>query len=122
GLMNGDIGITLSDPLDGGRLRVFFALADGSVKRVLPSRLAEVETVFAMTVHKSQGSEFTHTLLIMPDQLGAVLTRELLYTGITRARDWLTLAGPQLSLVSQAIQRRTVRASGLGSLLHNPRS
>lgn len=122
GLMNGDIGITLCDPMDGGRLRVFFAQADGTVKRVSPSRLAEVETVFAMTVHKSQGSEFTHTVLLMPDKLGPVLTRELVYTGITRARDWFTLAGPQLSLVSQAIQRRTLRASGLGSLLHNPRS
>ncbi len=119
GLMNGDIGITLGDPMDGGRLRVFFALADGGVKRVLPSRLTEVETVFAMTVHKSQGSEFTHTLLMIPDQMGAVMTRELVYTGITRARDWFTLAGPQLSLVNQAVQRQTLRASGLSALLRS---
>lgn len=120
GLMNGDVGIALRDPLDGGRLRVFFAQADGSVKKVLPSRLAEVETVFAMTVHKSQGSEFTHTLLVLPDQLGPVLTRELVYTGITRARDWFTLAGPKLSLVNQAVLRQIQRSSGLGMLLQKP--
>src|SRR5690606_39828317 len=84
GLMNGDIGISLRDPQDQGRLRVFFALADGSIKRVLPSRLADVETVYAMTVHKSQGSAFAHTALLMPDQTSPVLTRELVYTGITQ--------------------------------------
>ena len=63
-------------------------MADGSVKQVLPSRLESVETVYAMTVHKSQGSEFDHTALILPDTMSPVLTRELIYTGITRARSF----------------------------------
>ena len=58
---------------------------------VPPSRLVEVDTVFAMTVHKSQGSEFAHTALFLPDALNPVLTKELVYTGITRARDWFSL-------------------------------
>ncbi|WP_243470593.1 ATP-binding domain-containing protein [Vreelandella lionensis] len=57
---------------------------------MLPSRLHAVETVFAMTVRKSQGSEFLHTALLLPSTLNPILTRELVYTGITRAREWLT--------------------------------
>lgn len=118
-LMNGDIGIALCDPSDDGRLRVFFPDGGGGVRAVLPSRLAHVETVFAMTVHKSQGSEFTHTALILPDRINPVLTRELVYTGITRARDWFTLAGPQLWLLDKAIERQIRRASGLGDRLQD---
>ena len=79
---------------------------------MLPSRLADVETVYAMTVHKSQGSEFAHTALLMPDQTSPVLTRELVYTGITRAKHWFTLGGPDLALMNQAAQRQIRRASG----------
>ncbi|RKP51970.1 exodeoxyribonuclease V subunit alpha [Pararobbsia silviterrae] len=118
GLMNGDIGMTLDLPdADGrSRLRVAFAAGDGTdaIKWVLPSRLQSVETVFALTVHKSQGSEFTHAALVLPDAPSPVITRELVYTGITRARAFLTLAsaGGQ-RIVRHALQAQVLRASGL---------
>ncbi|GAA0565222.1 exodeoxyribonuclease V subunit alpha [Halomonas salifodinae] len=122
GLMNGDIGITLAlpDTRAPGRtlLRVAFPSSDGSgkIKWVLPSRLQAVETVFAMTVHKSQGSEFTHTALLLPDAPNPILTRELVYTGITRARDWLTLVETGRGMLDEAVTREVMRVSGLGRL------
>jgi exodeoxyribonuclease V alpha subunit len=99
------------------RLRVAFLASDGSreVKWVLPSRLQAVETVFAMTVHKSQGSEFNHAALILPPRMNPILTRELVYTGMTRARRWLTLASAARDdhVLMQSIARRVLRASGL---------
>ena len=121
GLMNGDIGIALYLPVPDdsqpGRmiLRVAFPRNDGTgdVRFVLPSRLVEVETVYAMTVHKSQGSEFNHTALLLPDALNPVLTKELLYTGITRAKNWFSLieAGP--GVFEGAVSRNVQRLSGL---------
>ncbi len=122
GLMNGDIGITLAlpDARAPGRklLRVAFPSSDGSdrIKWVLPSRLQAVETVFAMTVHKSQGSEFTHTALLLPDAPNPILTRELVYTGITRARDWLTVVETGRGMLDEAVTREVMRVSGLGRL------
>jgi exodeoxyribonuclease V alpha subunit len=124
GLMNGDIGITLALPRAGSApgapvqwgLRVAFPAGDGThgIKWVLPSRLQAVETVFAMTVHKSQGSEFVHAALVLPESLSPILTRELVYTGITRARHWLTLATAGGDRVlDEAAGRRVLRASGL---------
>lgn len=119
GLMNGDIGVALrvSDDDDAGGLRVVFSMPDGSIKKVRPSRLNDVETVFAMTVHKAQGSEFAHTALVLPDVMNPVLTRELVYTGITRARQWFTLIAPRPELLAESVKRRTRRASGLGDML-----
>jgi exodeoxyribonuclease V alpha subunit len=118
GLMNGDIGIALRLPGQDGAplLRVAFPRNDGSggVRFVLPSRLTAVETVFAMTVHKSQGSEFAHTALVLPDALNPVLTKELLYTAITRARERFTLVEPRGGVFEAAVQRRVRRVSGLG--------
>jgi exodeoxyribonuclease V alpha subunit len=75
-----------------------------------------VETVFALTVHKSQGSEFTHTALVLPNRPNPILTRELLYTGITRASHWFTLAnGGNSKTLAQAIERQVSRESGLSS-------
>ena len=123
-LMNGDVGIVLPVADDRGAgqkvLRVVFPMAGGALKRVLPSRLSDIETVYAMTVHKSQGSEFEHTAMVLPDTMNPVLTRELVYTGITRARDWFTLVSPRVDLLEQAVLRRTHRASGLGELLRRP--
>jgi exodeoxyribonuclease V alpha subunit len=117
GVFNGDVGLALPAAGDAG-LRVFFA--DGaSLRSVSVARLAHVETAFAMTVHKSQGSEFEHTALVLPPQAGALLTRELVYTGITRAREAFTLVAPRAGLLAQAVQRRTQRASGLSELLSN---
>lgn len=80
GLYNGDIGIAMPDPIDQ-RLRVYFDMPDGSIRGVLPSQLPEHETVYAMTIHKSQGSEFEHTVLALPAEFSPILTRELIYTG-----------------------------------------
>ncbi|MDQ7991021.1 MAG: ATP-binding domain-containing protein, partial [Candidatus Dactylopiibacterium sp.] len=118
GLMNGDVGLCLMLPHEGAwQLRVAFSAADGSgaLRWLLPSRLQEVDSLYAMTVHKSQGSEFSHTALILPDTRGPLLTRELVYTGITRARHWLSVVDPA-ELLEVAMQRRVQRASGLGGL------
>lgn len=117
-LMNGDIGIALRLPdgqFDNAPLRVAFPRNDGrgGVRFVLPSRLSDVETVYAMTVHKSQGSEFAHTALVLPDALNPVLTKELIYTGITRARDWFSLIEPRQGVFEQAVERKVKRISGL---------
>ena len=119
GLMNGDIGITLEVPGttdENPVLRVAFPAADGTggIKWVLPSRLQAVETVLALTVHKSQGSEFMHAALVLPDTFSPILSRELVYTGITRARAFLTLAIPQgKPVLEQAVCAKVQRASGL---------
>lgn len=110
GLFNGDIGIALYD--SEGDLRVHFQLPDGNIKSVQPSRLPSHETAYAMTVHKSQGSEFEHTALVLPNTFMPVLTRELVYTAITRARQRLTLYCSD-TVLSHAIRTPTLRVSGL---------
>lgn len=116
GVFNGDIGLTLSDPARPGSLRVYFMEGD-AVRSVLATRLRNVETAFAMTVHKSQGSEFRHTVLVLPEDRHGILTRELVYTGITRASAEFTLVSPAGSVLAEAVARRTHRASGLRALL-----
>ena len=112
-LMNGDVGICLPGP--NSVLRVAFPSLSGSVRWIVPSRLDSVETVFAMTVHKSQGSEFKHVLLVVPVQDSTVLTRELVYTGLTRAREDLTIWAPRKEVLLQACSRRVLRSGGLGA-------
>ncbi|CBL46457.1 ATP-dependent exoDNAse (exonuclease V), alpha-subunit-helicasesuperfamily I member [gamma proteobacterium HdN1] len=123
GLMNGDVGIALPEPTSENAspesppvLRVYFAQPDG-IRRVLPSRLTQAETVFAMTVHKSQGSEFKHTCLVLPESSGAGLTRELVYTAVTRAKERVTIVGSDAQVLARAIQQRVVRCSGLAERL-----
>jgi exodeoxyribonuclease V alpha subunit len=118
GLMNGDIGICLAVETDGNQqLRVAFLQADtGSsvaVRWFLPGRLPQLETAFALTVHKSQGSEFGHAILLLPPSLSPVLTRELVYTAITRARTQFSLFLTDWQVFDDAIQRRIVRHGGL---------
>jgi exodeoxyribonuclease V alpha subunit len=113
---NGDIGLTLADPARPGSLRVWFLEGD-KVRSVLATRLRHVETAYAMTVHKSQGSEFAHTVLALPKEGGAVLARELVYTGITRASREFTLLTPVPNVLGEAIGRRTHRASGLRGMV-----
>ncbi len=114
GVFNGDVGVTLK--FGAAPPRVWFL--DGETPRsVLASRLAAVETAYAMTVHKSQGSEFEHTVLVLPPRANPVLTRELVYTGITRARQAFTLVAADAAVLAGAVQRRTRRASGLPGLL-----
>lgn len=109
-LFNGDIGLCLAD--NHGQLRVYFSMPDGSIADFQPSRLPAHDTVFAMTVHKSQGSEFKHTLLALPNFASPVLSRELIYTGITRAKKQLTLIA-DLPLMLSAIKNRQARYSRL---------
>ncbi|ACS86781.1 exodeoxyribonuclease V subunit alpha [Musicola paradisiaca] len=110
GLFNGDIGIALLNAQ--GELRVCFPLPDGSVKPVPPSRLPPHETAFVMTVHKSQGSEFEHTALVLPNMMLPLLTRELIYTAITRARQQLSIFADE-DILCQSVCAATRRYSGL---------
>ena len=115
-VFNGDIGLTLADPGRPDSLRVYFLVGD-EVRSVLATRLRHVETAYAMTVHKSQGSEFAHTVLVLPKAGGAMLARELVYTGITRASRQFTLVSPVSAVLAEAIGRKTQRASGLRTML-----
>lgn len=115
-LFNGDVGLILRDENASGQLRAFFLDAEGRLRCVLPARLPEHETSFATTIHKSQGSEFPRLLLVLPDRDGPLMTRELIYTGVTRARRQVHLwARPDL--LRAAIARRTERTSGLRDAL-----
>jgi exodeoxyribonuclease V alpha subunit len=109
-LFNGDIGITL--PAVGGGLLVYFPAADGGFRAVAPLRLPAHQTALAMTVHKSQGSEFDAVAVLLPAQRSRVLSRELLYTAITRARRQVLLAAPP-EVLAAAIGAGTQRHSGL---------
>jgi exodeoxyribonuclease V alpha subunit len=126
GLMNGDIGIAVNVPWDRTdtgepryTLRVAFPDSDtaGGIRWISPSRLQQLETVYAMTVHKSQGSEFNHTCLVLPDRLSPVLTKELVYTGITRARNWFSLIVGDIPVLREAVSQQVSRASGLALAL-----
>ncbi len=110
GLYNGDIGITLRDLR--GELRVHFLLPDRTVKSIQISLLPAHETVYAMTVHKSQGSEFDHTVVVLLKYYLPLLTRELVYTAITRARNRLTLYAGD-GVLMKAISAPSKRRSGL---------
>jgi len=111
GLMNGDIGLCL--PRTDGSWHVAFAAEGGGVRWFQTARLHAMDTAWAMTVHKSQGSEWAHVLLVLPSEPTPVLTRELVYTGLTRARQRLTLWVPQLDTLVQACQRQVQRSGGL---------
>ncbi len=115
-LFNGDVGIALPDPEAQGELRVFFVAADQTLRKFHPLRLPPHETVYAMTVHKSQGSEFDHVLLLLPDRESPVLTRELIYTGITRARKSVTIWATAPVFLT-GVSRRIERTSGLRDAL-----
>ena len=116
-LMNGDVGQCL--PTANG-LRVAFPDGKGGVRWVLPSRLDAVESVWAMTVHKSQGSEYEHVLLVLPDRDAPVLTRELLYTGVTRAKSRLSWWVPNASVLFNSVGQRVTRSGGLADALFHP--
>ncbi|WP_322084341.1 AAA family ATPase [Burkholderia sp. BCC1972] len=112
GLFNGDIGIALPDA--HGVLRVWFRRADGTARAVSPAALPPHETAFALTVHKSQGSEFDEAALVLPAAFSRVLTRELVYTAVTRARTRVQVIGPR-RVLAQAVATRTQRDSGLAA-------
>ncbi len=110
-LLNGDTGILRKDA--NGNIKAYFEDGKGGVKSVLPAYLTYSETVFAMTIHKSQGSEFNKVLVVLPEGTSnALLTRELLYTGITRARDHITIQGKQ-DTIDYAVETCVKRISGI---------
>ena len=129
-LFNGDIGIALpnderarsgadedaDEEADSGvvkeALTVWFADADGGLRGVSPQRLPPHETAYAMTVHKAQGSEFDHVWVLLPEHHSRVVTRELLYTAVTRARRQLTLCA-SAQVLTAALNAPTRRHSGL---------
>ena len=111
-LYNGDIGLCLPDDEAGGRLMVFFVRADGKIKKVLPARTPRCQTCYAMTIHKSQGSEFDEVLMVLPEQMNPVLSRELLYTGVTRAKKSVYVLAEE-AVFKEAVKRRVNRVGGL---------
>lgn len=113
GLFNGDTGVCLADP--DGQLRVWFRTEAG-LQMLLPSSVPAHESAYAMTVHKSQGSEFDRVWLLLPPTDNPVLSRELLYTGITRARSEVRLVGDE-RVLRGALGRVVSRDSGLAQRL-----
>jgi len=113
GLYNGDVGLVWHH--DDGNLRVWFDTATGP-RAWLPAALPAHESAFALTVHKSQGSEFDDVLLVLPERSVRVSSRELVYTGITRARSSLTISANE-DVLAEAIARRAQRWSGLAARL-----
>jgi len=109
-LYNGDIGIVLDD--GSGESRVCFTSADGQLRWIAPTRLPQWELAYALTVHKSQGSEFDTVVMVLPERDAPLLTRELLYTAITRARNRFQISGSE-ALIRLAVERRLQRPSGL---------
>jgi exodeoxyribonuclease V alpha subunit len=117
-LYNGDVGVVLADPGHPGRRLAVFPATDGSLRYLSPARLPACETTFAMTIHKSQGSQFDHAVVVLPEVSSPVLTRELIYTAITRATQRTTLLARQ-SILAEAIGRPVQRATGLQDRLWN---
>jgi len=115
GVFNGDIGIVLGNG-GGAALRAYF-LDGPSVRSVSVGRLPSVDTAFALTVHKAQGSEFEHCVLVLPSQASRVLTRELVYTAVTRARTAFTLVTGRAPALAESLARRTRRYGGLADLV-----
>lgn len=115
-LFNGDIGIVFPDPEADGTPRVFFPSPDGGVRKVAPVRLPAHDTVYAMTIHKSQGSEFNRILMLLPERDSGALTRELIYTGLTRAKSEAEIWGDE-EVFRTAVSRKVDRTSGLREAL-----
>jgi exodeoxyribonuclease V alpha subunit len=118
GLFNGDVGISMVlETTDDKACHVYFRGGPaGTLQRFAPSRLPRHQDVYAMTIHKSQGSEFDEVLLVLPEKDNPLLTRELLYTGITRAKRKLSILASE-SVIRSAVSRRIERASGLREAL-----
>ena len=112
GLFNGDMGICLADSDKENEYGIWFEREANEFQRFLPARLPSHQTAWAMTVHKSQGSEFTRVMLVLPQVETPVVTRELIYTGITRARENVQICA-ESELLRRAIERSSIRLSGL---------
>ena len=118
GLYNGDIGITLTAEHDSSKLRVYFPFSDGVIKGFSPYRLPEHETAYAMTIHKSQGSEFDHVNIILPTEFSPLLNRSLLYTAITRAKKSVSIYA-DAKILERVVKSQIHRESGLVEQIAN---
>ncbi len=118
-LSNGDVGVVLADAEDRDRRVVAFPTVDGGVRLLSPARLPACETTFAMTIHKSQGSQFAHAAVVLPTRPSPVLTRELVYTAITRASQRASLYATD-PILRATLARPVQRASGLQPRLWGP--
>jgi len=114
-LYNGDIALLWPD--EHGELQAWFEDGAGGYRSVLPTRLPEHESCYAMTIHKTQGSEFTEVCILLPQTPVAILSRQLLYTGITRAREKVSICGP-LAVVEHMVNTSLQRRSGLRDALN----
>jgi exodeoxyribonuclease V alpha subunit len=110
-LYNGDTGVIIKSPVEGDRVSAAFERR-GEAVEYSPSRLSAIDTVYAMTIHKSQGSQFDTAAVLLPDPGSRILSRELLYTAVTRARRRLIVAGTE-DAIRLAVERPVTRASGL---------
>ncbi len=111
GVYNGDIGLLWRN--SQGHLMAVFENASGEYDWIMPSRLPKFETVYAMTIHKTQGSEFNHVAMVLPEQKdNKLLSRELLYTGITRAKSKLSIASAE-GIWQSGVSQQVIRYSGL---------
>jgi exodeoxyribonuclease V alpha subunit len=113
GVFNGDLGVVWRE---GGNVVVQLRGSDGAARPIAPVRLPSVETAWAMTVHKAQGSEFDDVLVVVPETASRVMNRELLYTAVTRARRGVTIVGSD-GAIRSAVARSTGRTSGLAARL-----
>ncbi len=111
-LYNGDVGVIVSDPEQPGRLVAAFWTPEAGVRTISPARLPACETTFAMTIHKSQGSQFAEVVIVLTPEPSPVLTRELVYTALTRASRRATVLG-RTAILRAALARPVQRASGL---------
>ena len=119
GFFNGDVGMIGSSEQDADKWMAHFQNTEGGIRTVAATRLSAHETVFAMTVHKSQGSEFDHVLVVLPFHRSPVVTRELLYTAVTRAKKSVVIVGTD-EVIRKAIKTPVYRASGLSEQLWGP--
>ena len=116
GLYNGDIGICLPDSDSHGGLRLWFEGIDGAFNKFLPSQVPLHEPAWALTIHKSQGSEFEEVMVVLPELANRVLCRELLYTAVTRARTKISLVAEK-EIFTSSVEKKTLRHSGLADRL-----
>ncbi len=116
GLFNGDVGVLASVSASAPLRAWFRGETTGALRELSPARLPQHETAFALSVHKSQGSECSEVVFVLPERPSPVLTRELVYTAVTRARKKVTILGSE-SVLRHAVATRVERASGLADRL-----
>lgn len=115
-LFNGDTGMIWKAPGGKSQLRAYFPSEEGKLRDFSPSHLPQNETAYAVTIHKSQGSEYDSVLIIMPDKISPLLSRELIYTAVTRARKKVEIWGTP-DIIDYAVKSRIIRSSGLKDML-----